>query len=125
MVSGRCQQVRQHSAACGVPGRLWGSHTARLPQSWGARSSVLPKGHDNTLRPARCPLAISAAAVAEHTKKADVLTPAALASVNVANQKPTVIITGASSGLGLAATKALADTGEWHIIMACRDFLKV
>ena len=36
----------------------------------------------------------------------------------------TCIITGASSGLGLATAKALADTGEWHIIMACRDFLK-
>ncbi|XP_021901106.1 protochlorophyllide reductase [Carica papaya] len=38
--------------------------------------------------------------------------------------KGTVIITGASSGLGLATAKALADTGKWHIIMACRNFLK-
>ncbi|KAL2613054.1 hypothetical protein R1flu_024746 [Riccia fluitans] len=38
--------------------------------------------------------------------------------------KNTCIITGASSGLGLAAAKALAETGEWHVIMACRDFLK-
>ncbi|XP_038902742.1 protochlorophyllide reductase [Benincasa hispida] len=35
-----------------------------------------------------------------------------------------VIITGASSGLGLATAKALAETGKWHIIMACRNFLK-
>ncbi|CAN6241414.1 unnamed protein product [Urochloa humidicola] len=35
-----------------------------------------------------------------------------------------VVITGASSGLGLAAAKALADTGKWHVVMACRDFLK-
>eukprot|EP00250_Pteridium_aquilinum_P018048 c23916_g1_i1 orf=227-1405(+) len=34
------------------------------------------------------------------------------------------IITGASSGLGLATAKALVDSGEWHVIMACRDFLK-
>uniref|UniRef100_A0A6N2NFZ5 NADPH-protochlorophyllide oxidoreductase n=1 Tax=Salix viminalis TaxID=40686 RepID=A0A6N2NFZ5_SALVM len=36
----------------------------------------------------------------------------------------TCIVTGASSGLGLATAKALAETGKWHIIMACRDFLK-
>ncbi|KAK1313400.1 hypothetical protein QJS10_CPA06g00415 [Acorus calamus] len=39
-------------------------------------------------------------------------------------RKGTVVITGASSGLGLATAKALADTGKWHIVMACRDFLK-
>lgn len=38
--------------------------------------------------------------------------------------KRTVIITGASSGLGLATAKSLAETGEWHVVMACRDFLK-
>ncbi|KAI7733366.1 hypothetical protein M8C21_018618 [Ambrosia artemisiifolia] len=39
-------------------------------------------------------------------------------------RKGTVIITGASSGLGLATAKALAETEKWHVIMACRDFLK-
>lgn len=39
-------------------------------------------------------------------------------------RKGTVIVTGASSGLGLATAKSLAETGKWHIIMACRDFLK-
>ncbi|XP_058078025.1 protochlorophyllide reductase-like isoform X2 [Magnolia sinica] len=39
-------------------------------------------------------------------------------------RKGSVIITGASSGLGLATAKALADTGKWHVIMGCRDFLK-
>ena len=33
---------------------------------------------------------------------------------------PTAIITGASSGVGLYATKALTDRG-WHVVMACRD----
>ncbi|MFN9428263.1 MAG: protochlorophyllide reductase [Cyanobacteriota bacterium] len=35
----------------------------------------------------------------------------------------TVLITGASSGVGLFASKALADRG-WHVVMACRDPLK-
>ncbi|KAL3508644.1 hypothetical protein ACH5RR_028045 [Cinchona calisaya] len=39
-------------------------------------------------------------------------------------RKGTVVITGASSGLGLATAKALAETGKWDVIMACRDFLK-
>jgi protochlorophyllide reductase len=34
-----------------------------------------------------------------------------------------VIITGASSGVGLYGTKALVDRG-WHVIMACRDLGK-
>ncbi|KAK1284488.1 hypothetical protein QJS10_CPB21g00568 [Acorus calamus] len=38
--------------------------------------------------------------------------------------KGTVVITGASSGLGLATAKSLAETGKWHIVMACRNFLK-
>jgi protochlorophyllide reductase len=36
---------------------------------------------------------------------------------------PTVIVTGASSGVGLHATKALVDRG-WHVVMACRDLAK-
>ncbi|XP_065875560.1 protochlorophyllide reductase [Euphorbia lathyris] len=39
-------------------------------------------------------------------------------------RKGNVIITGASSGLGLATAKALAETGKWNIVMACRNFLK-
>ncbi|NRB06317.1 MAG: protochlorophyllide reductase [Richelia sp.] len=39
------------------------------------------------------------------------------------NQKPTVVITGASSGVGLYATKALVNKG-WHVVMACRDVRK-
>ncbi|GAB4846380.1 hypothetical protein Ancab_025386 [Ancistrocladus abbreviatus] len=39
-------------------------------------------------------------------------------------RKGSVIITGASSGLGLATAKALAETEKWDVIMACRDFLK-
>lgn len=39
------------------------------------------------------------------------------------NQKPTVIITGASSGVGLYAAKALANRG-WYVVMACRNIDK-
>lgn len=39
-------------------------------------------------------------------------------------RKGNVVITGASSGLGLATAKVLATQGDWHVIMACRDFLK-
>ena len=37
--------------------------------------------------------------------------------------KPTVVITGTSSGVGLYAAKALVDRG-WYVVMACRDILK-
>ena len=38
-------------------------------------------------------------------------------------RKSTVAITGASSGVGLYAAKAIAQKG-WHVIMACRDLAK-
>ena len=38
-------------------------------------------------------------------------------------QQKTVIVTGASSGVGLNAAKALADLG-WHVVMACRNLEK-
>lgn len=40
------------------------------------------------------------------------------------NQKHTVIITGTSSGVGLQSARAFAQTGEWHVVMACRDIPK-
>ncbi len=36
----------------------------------------------------------------------------------------TVIITGASSGIGLQAAKQLASSGKWYVVMACRDIPK-
>ncbi|MEL7085011.1 MAG: SDR family NAD(P)-dependent oxidoreductase, partial [Cyanobacteria bacterium J06597_1] len=38
-------------------------------------------------------------------------------------QKPTVAITGASSGVGLQGARALAAQG-WHVVMACRNLDK-
>ncbi|MBW4539963.1 MAG: protochlorophyllide reductase [Myxacorys chilensis ATA2-1-KO14] len=40
------------------------------------------------------------------------------------DRKSTVVITGASSGVGLQAARALSQTGQWHVIMACRDLPK-
>lgn len=40
------------------------------------------------------------------------------------DQKSTVVITGASSGVGLYAAKSLAQRGNWHVVMACRDLEK-
>jgi protochlorophyllide reductase len=37
--------------------------------------------------------------------------------------QPTVIITGASSGVGLYTAKAMANKG-WYVVMACRDLAK-
>lgn len=36
-------------------------------------------------------------------------------------QKSTVVITGASSGVGLQGARALAATGKWFVVMACRN----
>lgn len=36
----------------------------------------------------------------------------------------TVVITGASSGVGLYAASAFAKRKEWHVVMACRDLSK-
>ena len=39
------------------------------------------------------------------------------------HRKSTVVITGASSGVGLYAAKALSQRG-WYVVMACRDLAK-
>ena len=50
-------------------------------------------------------------------------TPKVLGGVKIGLRK-LVVITGASSGLGLSTTIALAKTGKYHIVMACRDLAK-
>ena len=39
------------------------------------------------------------------------------------DNKPVVIITGSSSGVGLYGAKALVERG-WHVVMACRNLTK-
>ena len=46
--------------------------------------------------------------------------PKVLGGVKIGLKK-LVVITGASSGLGRSATIALAKTGKYHVVMACRD----
>jgi len=41
-----------------------------------------------------------------------------------ADGRQTVVITGCSSGLGLAAAKQLARSGKWYVVMANRDWAK-
>ncbi|KAL8505920.1 hypothetical protein ACS0TY_016952 [Phlomoides rotata] len=65
----------------------------------------------------------SAIVRAQTAATAPTFTPAA-AQGKKTLRKGTVIVTGASSGLGLASAKSLAESGKWHVIMACRDFLK-
>ena len=38
--------------------------------------------------------------------------------------KRTAIITGASSGLGRQGARSLVESGEWHVVFACRDTQK-
>lgn len=42
----------------------------------------------------------------------------------VEQQKSTVIITGASSGVGMQGARALVEGGRWYVIMACRNLEK-
>lgn len=49
--------------------------------------------------------------------------PKVLGGVKIGLRK-LVVVTGASSGLGLSTTIALAKTGKYHIVMACRDIDK-
>jgi protochlorophyllide reductase len=49
--------------------------------------------------------------------------PKVLGGVKIGLRK-LVVITGASSGLGLAAAETLAKTGKYFVVMACRDVEK-
>ena len=82
-------------------------------------ASVLRCSSPANIYALRCTQAVVPAAVAAPSAPAAPTTTAPKTS-----QKPTVVITGASSGLGLNAAAALAKGGQWHVVMACRDFSK-
>ena len=46
--------------------------------------------------------------------------PKALGGIKIGLRK-LVVVTGASSGLGLQCAKTLAKTGRYYVVMACRD----
>jgi len=50
-------------------------------------------------------------------------TPKALGGLKIGLRK-LVVVTGASSGLGLTAASTLAKSGRYFVIMACRDIEK-
>ena len=93
------------------------------------RRSTAPTRRAAAVAPARAPIAAPAAnttvpAASATAVAAPTAPPAAKTSTPKASQKPTAIVTGASSGLGLAAAAALAKERGWHVIMACRDYSK-
>lgn len=88
----------------------------RTAHNAGSKSASQPSSAAQRL----CPVA-AVSAVAETVKPSQDLQQL---SGKPAAQQSTVIITGANSGLGLAATAALAKTGQWHVVLACRDFAK-
>lgn len=47
--------------------------------------------------------------------------PKGISSVGTSSSRRTVIITGANSGIGFQGVKQLAETGNWNVIMACRN----
>lgn len=50
-------------------------------------------------------------------------TPKVLGGLKIGTRE-LVVVTGASSGLGLEAAKALAQTGKYFVVLACRDVEK-
>ncbi|KAF6983646.1 hypothetical protein CFC21_001794 [Triticum aestivum] len=76
--------------------------------------------HEPTQRVNTSSVAIRAQAAAVSAPTATPASPSGKKTVRTGN----AVITGASSGLGLATAKALAESGKWHVIMACRDYLK-
>ena len=79
----------------------------------------------------RSPIASSAlSAVLERTELPEKLyipkekeTPEVLGGLKI-GLRELVVVTGASSGLGLQAAKVLAQSGKYFVVMACRDVEK-
>uniref|UniRef100_A0A061QVS9 NADPH-protochlorophyllide oxidoreductase n=1 Tax=Tetraselmis sp. GSL018 TaxID=582737 RepID=A0A061QVS9_9CHLO len=69
---------------------------------------------------------IAKAARQSHTQRACRMVPSAMGMFGSgAPKRKTVILTGTSSGLGLATFRSLMATGEWHVICGVRDVDKM
>ena len=74
-------------------------------------------------------LATTADETTKTTSKSKIYTPQSkeipkvLGGVKIGLRK-LVVVTGASSGLGLSAAETLAKTGKYFVVMACRDVEK-
>ena len=107
-----------------IPKNVINKTVSSLPSQLGRNATSLKKisitrsSSSSTVRPS--PVLASAIAAAP----AAAGRPSAIVNSDKASQKPTVIITGASSGLGLNTAASLAKSGDWHVVMACRDFSK-
>lgn len=107
------------------------SRTQPTQQRWNARaSSDLASSRDRQAQAMLASVSVGVGALAACAPRRQRPFPRSLtkrrAFFDFGSQPPkkTVIITGASSGLGLAAARELAKSGEWRVIMACRDFVK-
>lgn len=106
--------------------------SAKQQQGQQRRMAVQPFSGSRIAVPARTVASVRVAVPASRATAVKVFSSFAVADrpayanperLEKLNQKPTVIITGASSGLGLYGAKAMAEKG-WHVVMACRDFSK-
>eukprot|EP00879_Flechtneria_rotunda_P000647 GHRR01000761.1.p1 GENE.GHRR01000761.1~~GHRR01000761.1.p1 ORF type:complete len:408 (+),score=140.86 GHRR01000761.1:49-1224(+) len=113
----RCMDARVQSAAAMKP--VCATIVARV----NARSSVAIDRCADIASSSAVEVARSVIARAATAER--VQSPAAAStSTKKTDMKPTVVVTGASSGLGLNAAAHLAKSGDWHVVMACRDYSK-
>ncbi|KAL4450627.1 hypothetical protein ABPG77_000983 [Micractinium sp. CCAP 211/92] len=125
LAAGECKMATIATSRIQVASSATAATAAKRAAPLAAPRQTNPLRSAGSLRIAAARVAAAVQAVAAPpAPTADAARPAALVNQEKSLQKPTAIITGASSGLGLNAANALAQSGDWHVIMACRDFAK-